>query len=205
MRVNCWPAKRCVWPVSAPAQAFVRAGERRGNSEFGIGVRGMSASGLPFLARRLPSARVWCYVSVAAICPRFMPGLPFLSRLCPRRASGLPFLARRLLSARARPSVSVAALPSARARSSVSVAAIYPRFTPSYCVSDSLCPRFMPGLPFLARFALDARSAFRFSRGSALNSSCPCDSTAALLSARTQPSVSAAALPLAHPVRAVLA
>ena len=108
-----------------------------------------------------------------------MYGLPFLSRLYPRRTSGLPFLARRLLSA--------------RARSSVSVAAIYTRFTPSYCVSDSLCPRFMPGLPLLARlyrrftsgiaalaqlFALGARSTFRFSRGSALSSSCPCGSGA---------------------------
>ncbi len=24
--VNCWPARRCVWPVIAPAQALVRAG-----------------------------------------------------------------------------------------------------------------------------------------------------------------------------------
>ena len=25
--VNCWPARRCVWPVAAPARAWVRAGD----------------------------------------------------------------------------------------------------------------------------------------------------------------------------------
>ena len=34
--VNCAPARGHVWPVVAPAAVFVRAGERRGNSECGI-------------------------------------------------------------------------------------------------------------------------------------------------------------------------
>ena len=66
MRVNCWPAKRCVWPVLAPAQACVRARERRG--QFGIRNRGAG------------NERVRPSVSVVAICPRFMPDVAILSR-----------------------------------------------------------------------------------------------------------------------------
>ena len=36
MIVNCQPARRLCWPVLAPAQAFVRAGDRRSNSECGV-------------------------------------------------------------------------------------------------------------------------------------------------------------------------
>ena len=45
MLVNCQPARRECLPVLVPAQAIVRAGERRGmrNAEYGIGARRMSA------------------------------------------------------------------------------------------------------------------------------------------------------------------
>ena len=69
---------------------------------------------------------------------------------------------------------------------------LYPRFTPSYCVSDSLCPRFMPGLPFLSRLCP------RRASGLPILARC-------LPLTHVQPSVSLAALSLAHPVRAVLA
>ena len=96
MRVNCWPAKRCVWPVLAPAQACVRARERR--RQFGIRNRGAGDE----RARRS--------VSVVAICPRFMPGVAVLSR---RFAIG------------ARPALHLwrGGLPSARARRGGFVAA----------------------------------------------------------------------------------
>ena len=199
MRVNCGPAKRCVWPVSAPAQAFVRAGERRGNSECGIGVRGMSVPSLPFLSR---------------LCPRFTSSSALSARSAFRFSRGFALSARLVLrfcrgdlpSVHARPSVSRAALPSARIRPSVSAAA----------------------------FALNSCTAFRFSRGSVLSSSCPCGSGVTVCPQRasslpflarrfargSRPAiaflprlcrrfmlgncVSGAALPSVHPVRAIL-
>ncbi len=52
--VNCAPAKCCVWPVTAPAEASVRAGERLG--QFGMrdaqfGILGTSLSGNAVLSR----------------------------------------------------------------------------------------------------------------------------------------------------------
>ena len=154
MRVNCWPAKRCVRPVLAPAQACVRAGERRG--QFGIRNRGAGDE----RARRS--------VSVVAICPRFMPGVAFLSR---RFAIG------------ARPALRFwrGGLPSARARRCDSVAAVCPRCAsgiaslsrrfalgarPASRLWRGVCPRRAPGVASLARqFALGSRPALRFCRG----------------------------------------
>ena len=69
MRVNCAPAKCCVWPVIAPAQAWVRAGAvLRGfaflSPRFAIG----SWLALRFLSRRFASAHGWPCGSVAAFC-----------------------------------------------------------------------------------------------------------------------------------------
>ncbi len=63
--VNCAPARRCVWPVLAPARAWVGAGERRGgirNWECGVGLRGIAVllERLAFVLR--PSLRFYCDV-----------------------------------------------------------------------------------------------------------------------------------------------
>ena len=80
-RVNCAPAKGRVWPVLAPAQAWVRAGDGgRENSECEIGWgwgwrRGSVAAfchrlmaGFAFLSPRFASAHVRLCVPVAALC-----------------------------------------------------------------------------------------------------------------------------------------
>ncbi len=66
-RVNCAPAKGCVWPVLAPAQAWVRAGGR-GAGKFGM--RNWVGMGLAarFCRRALPSAHARLCVPVAALC-----------------------------------------------------------------------------------------------------------------------------------------
>ena len=107
-----------------------------------------------------------------------MPSLPFLAQ---RFALGarlvLRFCRGDLSSVHTRPSVSRAALPSVHVW--------------HYSSGATVCPQRAVGVTFLTRFALGARSAFRFWRS-------------ALPSAHTQPSVSRAALPSAHPVRAIL-
>ena len=87
MFVNCQPARRLCLPDLAPAQAIVRAGERRGN---GGGTAGRC--GIVALARGWPcgsgGALPWfafgLCVPVAALPSRAV-GLAFLSRLCPSR------------------------------------------------------------------------------------------------------------------------
>ncbi len=78
--MNCAPAKGCVWPVLAPARAWVRAGERRSNSECGMRNwgAGLSASGLAALARRFVSVHARRCGSVVAFCRRFASGLDVL-------------------------------------------------------------------------------------------------------------------------------
>ena len=100
MSVNCTPAKGCVWPVIAPAQAFVRAGAvLRGlaflSRRFAIGswlalrfCRGVlprPMAGLAVLSRRFASVHARLCVPVAALCHRLMAGLAVLS---PRFAIG---------------------------------------------------------------------------------------------------------------------
>ena len=41
--VNCAPAKGCVWPVAAPARAWVRAGGERRGAAFLLRRRGLSS------------------------------------------------------------------------------------------------------------------------------------------------------------------
>ncbi len=55
--VNCWPARRCVWPVIAPAQALVRAG-----------------AGLRSDARSVGVVCVRCASVIAALSGRFALG-----------------------------------------------------------------------------------------------------------------------------------
>ena len=126
MSVNCTPAKGCVWPVIAPAQAFVRAGAvLRGfaflSRRFAIGswlalqfCRGVlprPMAGLAVLLRRFASVHARLCVPVAALCHRLMAGLAVLS---PRFAIGswlaLRFCRRALPSAHGWPCGSVAAL-----------------------------------------------------------------------------------------------
>ena len=101
MFVNCQPARSLCWPVIAPAQAIVRAGN--GGGKCGMrnwGAGGMSASGIALLAGRLPSVCAWqcssggdC-VSVAAVCLGACPAIRFCRGALPRRMSGFAFLSR---------------------------------------------------------------------------------------------------------------
>ena len=72
--VNCAPAKGCVWPVLAPARAWVRAGAgRRGwDSECGIGARGCACSAMRFWRD------VWRsdYLVIVGLSRRLTFGLP---------------------------------------------------------------------------------------------------------------------------------
>ena len=170
--------------------------------------------------------RVRPSVSGATVCPRHAFGVAFLSRRfvlgsCPAFRFWLV-----LLSAHPRLSVSAAALPSAHVRPSVcrgicSRRAVGVAFLTHFALSARPAFRFWrSALPSVrarrcisaAAFALNSCTAFRFSRGSVLSSSCPygsgvtfalvsscpCDSTAALPSARARPSASSAALPSVH-------
>ena len=72
---NSAPAKGCVWPVLAPARAWVRAGAgRRGwDSECGIGARGCACSAMRFWRAfdtrfTCPCGSVAVFVSAHACC-----------------------------------------------------------------------------------------------------------------------------------------
>ena len=97
MSVNCTPAKGCVWPVIAPAQAFVRAGA--------------VLRGFAFLSRRFAIGSWLALQFCRGVLPRFTPDFAFLSR---RFAIGswlaLRFCRRALPSAHGWPCGSVAAL-----------------------------------------------------------------------------------------------
>ena len=93
--VNCAPAKGCVWPVLAPAQAIVRAGERRGlfgirNAELGRG--DARVSGVEVLLMRFALVHACCCGSAAALCARPCDSV---GALCPRFARGLAILSGR--------------------------------------------------------------------------------------------------------------
>ena len=60
---DCAPVQCCVRPVLAPAQAFVRAGERRGNAEFGMRTR----RGRLIRAVRMFCARRVCFYGSAGV------------------------------------------------------------------------------------------------------------------------------------------
>ena len=118
MSVYYRPARRKCLPVLAPAQAFVRAGVRRGE-KCGIGARGMCAPGDTFLSRRLPFVYACPRVSVAALALGIRPAMCFCCGGCLRYTPAISGLLRRL--------------PSIRARRCVSVAAFCPRYTPAVC------------------------------------------------------------------------
>ena len=117
MFVNCQPARRLCLPDLAPAQAIVRAGERRGDAELlpsravGLAVLSRlcfdSRSVFAFLSRRLSSVHVRRCVSVAA--------LPSRVWLC----------------------VPVAALRPRARLVSRSCRGAYPRFTPAVCLATN--------------------------------------------------------------------
>ena len=151
--VNCAPAKGCVWPVLAPAQAIVRAGERRGlfgirNAELGRG--DARVSGVEVLLMRFALVHACCCGSAAALCARPCDSV---GALCPRFARGLAILSGRFASVHAQPCDSVGAF----------------------------CARCAPVFAVLSgRFALGLHAALRLCRG-ALPSVCArsCDSVGA--------------------------
>ena len=149
--VNCAPAKGCVWPVLAPAQAIVRAGERRG-------LFGMRNAGTPRQVDSgcldvLRSARVCFCGSVGAVYARCAPvfavlsgqfalglraALRFCRGVCPRFARGLAALSRRFaLGLRAALRLCRGALPSVCACCCGSVAALCARCASA--VADLAC------------------------------------------------------------------
>ena len=76
--VNCWPARRCVWPVIAPAQALVRAGAGLRGDARSVGVvcvRCASViavlSGRFALGSRLPWVLLTRFALVHACCLSF--------------------------------------------------------------------------------------------------------------------------------------
>ena len=75
MSVNCAPAKGCVWPVIAPAQAFVRAGA--------------VLPGFAFLSQCFASVHARLCIPVAALC--LGSRLSFF--LCQEKRDGLRYLA----------------------------------------------------------------------------------------------------------------
>ena len=124
-------------PVLAPAQAFVRAGERRGkmrNAEFGIEVRGWMCLAMRFCRDALPLARV----RPLRFCCDALP-LAYVQRcvsvaaLCPYARSAMHFCRGALPLARARRCSSVVTF-CIGARSAMRLwRGTYPRLTPAVC------------------------------------------------------------------------
>ncbi len=119
MAVNCQPARPLCWPVLAPAQTFVRAGERRRgetrNAELGRGDERIRLSG-----------------SVAEFCRWFMSAFAVLPRRFPRRMLVLAVLSRHLSSVYPFLCGAVEAISSARIWLCGSIGASCLRFTPAF-------------------------------------------------------------------------
>ena len=137
-----------------PAQAFVRAGVRTGNAEFGIRNlgTGMSVSGD-------------CGFG-GAVCLGVCPALRLWRGVLPWFAFGLCVPVVALPSVRARHRVPVAALPS-RAPGIAFLSQLRPRFAFGLCVSvGALCLGSRSVFAFLSQLCpLDARLALRLWRG----------------------------------------
>ncbi len=147
--VNCAPARCCVWPVLAPAQAFVRAGERRGNSGLGAGrfavihagacgsIAGHLSSVYPCLCgavEAISSARVWLYGSIGAFCC----GSRLLFAAW-QQTGRLAVLLRGFAFVHARVCGSVATPPS-RAPGIAFLSQLRPRFAPGLCIPVAALP-----------------------------------------------------------------
>ena len=126
---DCAPVQCCVRPVLAPAQAFVRAGERRGNAEFGMRTR----RGRLIRAVRMFCARRVCFYGSAGVVALDV-------------RQSLRFCSGRLRLASGRICGSVAAVCSARVRPYGFVAA----FCLGSRLSFFLCQEKRDGLRYLA-------------------------------------------------------
>ena len=163
MFVNCQPARRMCLPVLAPAQAFVRAGERRGkmrNSELRCG-DGCARRCVPAAAFCHWRASVHC-VSVAALCPHARSAIRFcrdalplayvqrcvsVAALCHWRMFSDAFLSRRFaIGACSAMRLCRGALPSARARRCSSVVTFCIGVCSAMRLWRGAYPRFTPAV-----------------------------------------------------------